>query len=129
MIRQSSSAGLCKHLHSYDKKFMLNFCKRKKEKEFIKESIFVLQFNKNYYQIFNQHPRLCETIKFHPKQKNIFLGAKMLYLGFWAGMLKNHCHICNQRPPIYLVAKFSAKIRILKFGTKNALFRCFEQKF
>ena len=33
MIRQSSSAGLCKYLHSYDKKFMLNFCKRKKEKE------------------------------------------------------------------------------------------------
>ena len=21
------------------------------------------------YQIFNQHPRICETIKFHPKRK------------------------------------------------------------
>ena len=29
---------------------------------------------------------------------------------------------CNQRPPIYLMAKFRAKIRILKFGTKDDLF-------
>ena len=32
--------------------------------------IFGLQFNKNYYQIFNQHPRIRENFKFHPKQKN-----------------------------------------------------------
>ena len=31
--------------------------------------IFGLQFNKSYYQVFNQHPRICETINFHPKQK------------------------------------------------------------
>ena len=31
--------------------------------------IFGLQFNKDYYQIFNQHPRICETINFHPKRK------------------------------------------------------------
>ena len=49
----------------------------------------------------------------------------MLYLGLWAGMLKNYCHICNQTPPIYLMTEFRAKIRILKFGTKNALFRYF----
>ena len=30
--------------------------------------IFGLQFNKDYYQIFNQHPRICETINFHPKR-------------------------------------------------------------
>ena len=53
----------------------------------------------------------------------------MLYLGLWAGMLKNFCHICNQHPPIYLIAKFGAKIRIVKFGNKNALFGCFGQKF
>ena len=44
-------------------------------------------------------------------------------------MLKNYCHICNQRPPIFLIAKFCARIRILKFGTKNALFECFGQQF
>ena len=32
--------------------------------------IFGLQFNKDYYQIFNQHSRICETINFNPKQKN-----------------------------------------------------------
>ena len=42
----------------------------------------------------------------------------MLYLGHWAGMLKNYCHICNQRPPVYLMAKFRAKIRILNLEPK-----------
>ena len=54
---------------------------------------------------------------------------KKLYLGLWAGMLKNYCHICNQRPPIFLTAKFREKIAIFKFGTKNVLFGCFGQQF
>ena len=48
---------------------------------------FGLQFKKNYYQIFGQHPRICETIKFHPKQKKYILGTKnSLFgtLGKWA---------------------------------------------
>ena len=53
----------------------------------------------------------------------------MLYLGIWAGMLKNYCHICNQRPPICLIVKFRRRIRILKFGTKNVLFGCSGQQF
>ena len=53
----------------------------------------------------------------------------MLYLSIWAGMLKNYCDICNQHPPICLMVKFREKIRILKFGTKNALFGCFGQLF
>ena len=57
------------------------------------------------------------------------MGPKKLYLGLWAGMLKNYGHICNQRPSICLIAKFCAKISILKFGTKNALFGCFGQQF
>ena len=28
-----------------------------------------LQSNTKIYQIFNQHPRICETINFHPKRK------------------------------------------------------------
>ena len=31
--------------------------------------IFGLRFNKSYYQVFNQHSQICETIKFHPKPK------------------------------------------------------------
>ena len=82
--------------------------------------IFGLQFNKDYYQIFNQHPRICETINFHPKRKKKNeLGTKKLYLGLWVGMLKNYCHIYNQRPSICVIAKFRAKTRIPKFGTKK----------
>ena len=44
-------------------------------------------------------------------------------------MLKNYCHICNQLPPICLITKFCAKIRILKFRTENTLFGCFGQQF
>ena len=44
-------------------------------------------------------------------------------------MLKNYCNISNQRPPNCLIAKFRAKIRILKFRTKNTLFGCFGQQF
>ena len=53
----------------------------------------------------------------------------MLYLGLWDGMLKNYCDICISHPTIYLMAKFRGKIRIFKFGTKNALFGCFELPF
>ena len=41
---------------------------------------------------------------------------------FWAGIWKYYCHVSNQRPQIFHVAKFGAKIKIFKFRTKNALF-------
>ena len=91
--------------------------------------IFGLQFNKNYYQTFNQYTRICETIKFHPKQKKNKFGTKNALFGSLAGMLKNYCHIFNQRPPNRLIAKFCTNIGILKFGTKRALFGCFGQQF
>ena len=84
--------------------------------------IFGLQFSKNHYQIFNQHTLLCETIKFHAKQKTKKKKREQNYLlGSLAGMLKNYSHISNKRPPNCLIAKFSAKIRILKFRTKRYL--------
>ena len=43
--------------------------------------IFGLQFDKSYYQIFNQHPGICENIKFHRKQKNIH-GTKNALFGY-----------------------------------------------
>ena len=89
--------------------------------------IFGMEFNKSYYQIFNQYSRICETTKFQSKQKKLRTNNTLLRL--WAGMFKSYCHICNQRPPICLIAKFRAKIRILKFRTKNALFGCFGEKF
>ena len=79
-------------------------------KTIIKFLISTLEFAKLYIFIQNE--------------KN--LGLKKIYLGLWAGMLKNYC---NQHPPICLIAKFRAKIRSLKFGARNALFRCFWEQF
>ena len=44
---------------------------------------------------------------------------------FWAGIWKYYCHVSNQRPRIFLIPKFGAKIKILKFRTKNVLFEYF----
>ena len=35
---------------------------------------------------------------------------------------KNYCRIWNQHPRIFLIAKFLEKMKMFKFGTKNALF-------
>ena len=81
--------------------------------------IFGLQYNKNYYQISNQHTWICETIMFPPKRKKKKFGNKNALFGSLAGMLKNYSHISNKHPPNCLIAKFCAKIRILKSGTKR----------
>ena len=78
--------------------------------------IFWLQFNKICCQIFNQYSW----------SRSKKLGIKYAVLRLWAGMFKNYYHICNQHPPICLIAKFRAS---LKFGTTNALFGCFGEQF
>ena len=89
---------------------------------------FAEQFNKNWSN-FKSAPSNLWKHKVSSKTEKTFLGPKMLYLGPWAGIWKNYCFICHQIPPIYLMAKFHGKIRIHKFGTKNALFGCFGQQF
>ena len=42
---------------------------------------------------------------------------------FWAAILKNHCHVWNQRPRICLIAKFGSKTKNFKFGPKMPDFR------
>ena len=89
-----------------------------------------MQFNKNHYEIFIQHTQIYDAIKFYSKQnknqqqQQQKQGTKGTIFGSLTGMLKNYCHISNQRSLNCLIANFRAKIRILKFGTKNALFRC-----
>ena len=58
-----------------------------------------------------------------------FTPKNALFGDFRTEIRKSYCHISNQRPQICLIAKFSAITKILKFGTKNALFRCFGQQF
>ena len=44
---------------------------------------------------------------------------------FWAGIWKHYSHILNQQPRICQNAKLHEKIKMPKFGTKNALFGYF----
>ena len=62
--------------------------------------------------------------KLSSKREKNKLGTKklMVYLGLSVKKSKNVSHICNQRPPICLTAKFHLKTGILKCGTKNASF-------
>ena len=58
--------------------------------------------------------------------KSLNLGRKMPYLHIFGLEFVNIIVIFNnQYPRICLVAKFGTKAKILKFGTKNALFRYF----
>ena len=58
------------------------------------------------------------------------LGSKMPYLGiFWMWFWKNYCHIWNHYSRIWQNAKLSAKIKILKFRTKNAIYGYFRINF
>ena len=58
------------------------------------------------------------TCKFSSKNKKNFVTKNAPFGTLDWNVVKN---TCNQRPPIYLMAKFRAKNRILKFGTKDGL--------
>ena len=79
----SSNLLTCKVLPKKQKKF------KKLGPKIPYSGIFGLQVSKTYYQNFNQHTRICETIKFHRKQKQQqqqqkkSWEQKMLYLGLW----------------------------------------------
>ena len=48
---------------------------------------------------------------------------------FWAAILKNYCHIWNPPYQFFQNAKFHAKLKNLKFGTKNTSCKHFRQDF
>ena len=94
---------------------------------------FGLVFYKNYYHIWNQHPRIFLITKFReimkmPKfrTKNAKCGTRnALFWYFRAEICKQYCHVWNQSPWFYLNAKFREIRKMSKFGTKNAFIRCF----
>ena len=53
-----------------------------------------------------------------------FLTKNALFGYFWVGIWKKYCHIRNQHPRIYQIAKLRGK-KMPKFGIKNALFGYF----
>ena len=53
-------------------------------------------------------------------------GTKSALFGyFWAGILKNYCHIWNHHLRISVTVKLCEEIKIAKFGTQNNLFGYF----
>ena len=73
--------------------------------------------------------------KYHKSSKTTTITATTknrtkipLFGYFWAGILKNYCHIWNQHPQICQLAKFREKTKMPKFGTKNVLFVIFNQE-
>ena len=84
---------------------------------------------KQYYHIWNQHPRICLIAKFREKTKIPKFGTKNALFGyFWARILKNYCHIWNQHLRISVIAKFCEETKMPKFGTKNDLLGIFDQE-
>ena len=79
--------------------------------------IFGLQFNKNYYQIFNQYSRICETIKFHPKPKKN-LGPKMLYWVFGLECSKTIVIFVINALQFVQLQSFVQKLEFLNLGPK-----------
>ena len=51
---------------------------------------------KSSCQILNQHPRICQTVKFRENMEVPKFGTKsVLFRYFWAQILKQYCHIRN----------------------------------
>ena len=90
---------------------------------------FWLEFSKNYRHIWNQYPEISLIREFSTKQKCINLELKMPYLGISALEFEKLLSYWNQHPRIYLISKSREKIKMHKFGTKNALFRYFWARF
>ena len=67
----------------------------------------------------------CLIAKFSEKMKVPDFWAKNTFRYFQARILKKYCHIWNRQPRICQIAKIRAKAKLLKFGTKYALFGYF----
>ena len=76
-----------------------------------------LPFNESYYEIFNQHPQICENIKFHPKQKNILETKNVLFGCFGHQFWKS-----------IIIFEISA-LKFAMFGAKNKNPLIWDQKY
>ena len=78
-------------------------------------SIFRLKLSKNYWGVSNHQSRNCKNAMFLPKQKKLHLGTKCFVVCFWENIWK--------------FAKFRAKQKDFKFGSKIGLFGYFKLEF
>ena len=82
---------------------------------YIKIGYFLLEFLKPNVVFEMSFLEFVNMQHFIQKQKYYKLRTKNALLGLWVGTLKNDCHICDQRPPICLNAKFRAKLEFLNW--------------
>ena len=66
-----------------------------------------------------------KTYFWHKNQNSSVYDQKYFIWVFWVAVLKTYCHIWSQPPWICLIAKFSAKQKILKFWSKKVWFSYF----
>ena len=82
----------------------------------------IVFFKINFLELFKMQ-------SFMQKRKSLNLEPKIPYLDISAGAWEYYCHIWNQQHRICPIAKFCAKLKIIKFGAKKALLGCFERLF
>ena len=71
-----------------------------------------------YYQVWNQHLRICLIAKFWEETKMCKSWTKNpLFVYFWTGFCKQYCHICKQHRRICLITKFR-EIKCMNLGPK-----------
>ena len=81
---------------------------------------FELEFKKNCYLIWNQHPRICENVKFCEKLKIVLL-SKMSYFGIFGLEFENNIVSFQSAPSNLYNCKCCEKMKMPKYRTKNAL--------
>ena len=84
---------------------MVSFMQKKKNVKFGTKialfGYFWATILKNYFYIWNQHPRICQTLRFRVKIKMLKFGTKNTQ--FWCfetGIFKHYCRIWNEHPEI-----------------------------
>ena len=89
--------------------------------------IFGLEFQKNCYHIWNPHPQICQIAKACEKKwKRLNLGPKMPYLGIFGKEIQESIAIFGMSTLDFVkLRNFVKKMKMLKFGTKNAWFGYF----
>ena len=88
------------------------------------------EFQKNYCQIWNQHPWNCLIAKYREIMEMPKFGTKSALFGYFlARIFRNCCRIWNQHLQICLYAKFYKKSKMPEFGTKMPYLGIFGLEF
>ena len=100
-----------------------NFAEKRKYLNLWPKMPYFCVFGLNFCDIWNRHPQTCLIAKFFEKTKLLKFGTKNTLFGyFWARILKNYYHFCNQHPQIcqkwvsYSYSEFWYRVRIFEWS-------------